>query len=113
MTKPLPSKKLLLEKYSYEKKTGIVVNKKTGIGPQKDRYGYLYIGFYHKGISRMLKIHRLVYFFETNKQPEYIDHKNGDREDNRFENLRSATVIQNGRNRKPNKKKEGTSKYKL
>ena len=37
------------------------------------------------------KIHRLVYAYHTGEWPRLIDHKNGDRSDNRIENLRSAT----------------------
>lgn len=39
--------------------------------------------------------HRLIYFMATGKQPEYLDHINGDKSDNRIENLREATNSQN------------------
>src|SRR6266436_553333 len=43
---------------------------------------------------------RLAWFFMTSEDPlDFIDHKNGLRDDNRFENLRVATNSQNQANR--------------
>lgn len=39
--------------------------------------------------------HRLIYFIATGTQPEYLDHKNGDKSDNRISNLRVATNSEN------------------
>ena len=45
--------------------------------------------------------HRLVWLWVTGNFPENeIDHRNGDRADNRFENLRSANHAQNSQNLK-------------
>lgn len=45
--------------------------------------------------------HRLAWFLETGTWvPDVIDHVNGIKDDNRFENLRLATSSQNGMNRK-------------
>lgn len=35
--------------------------------------------------------HRLIYFMATGDEPDYIDHINGEKSDNRIENLRAAT----------------------
>lgn len=44
------------------------------------------------------KAHRLIYKLHTGLEPEEIDHVNRIRHDNRFENLRSVTRLQNARN---------------
>jgi hypothetical protein len=52
-----------------------------------------------KVLSKTYLVHRLAWFYMTSNWPkELIDHKNGNRTDNRFENLREATRQQNGRN---------------
>lgn len=62
-----------------------------------DAYGYIVIGFMQKDY----KAHRLAYLFVTGEMPDgFIDHKNGDKKDNRFENLRVATQFENMQNAK-------------
>jgi hypothetical protein len=48
--------------------------------------------------------HRLVFFMHNGWCPKYIDHINGDKTDNRIENLRTATSEQNGQNAPVNKR---------
>jgi hypothetical protein len=43
--------------------------------------------------------HRLTYYLHTGEQPDYLDHVNGERDDNRIENLRPCTNAQNQWNR--------------
>ena len=55
--------------------------------------------------------HRLAFFYMTGRMPtEHIDHINGQKDDNRWQNLREATRSQNGANRGANKR--NTSGYK-
>lgn len=51
-----------------------------------------------KGIP--YKVHRLIWKWHYGSEPDMIDHINGDRADNRIENLRAADARLNGWNRK-------------
>lgn len=53
-------------------------------------------------------LHRLIFLMHNNYIPKYIDHIDGDKSNNRIENLREATSNQNNYNGKPISK---TSKY--
>lgn len=52
------------------------------------------------GAHRGLKLHSLVMFLSGAGTWETVDHRNGDTLDNRRSNLRIATKVQNGRNRR-------------
>ena len=49
-------------------------------------------------MNRDWQVHRLVYLIEKGVLPEYIDHINGNRIDNRFLNLRLVNKRQNAQN---------------
>ena len=66
--------------------------------------GYVYI----KIFGRLHAAHRLAFLIKTGRwPPEEIDHRNGVRTDNRFENLRCATKAENAQNLGPKKNKSG------
>lgn len=54
-------------------------------------------------LGSVLKIqvqaHRLIWLYMTGEWPEYIDHINGIRDDNRWENLREVSSLGNNRNK--------------
>jgi hypothetical protein len=56
--------------------------------------------------------HRLIYMMFHGFMPKIIDHINGNKYDNRIENLRAATASQNNYNTKPKNKLKNVSLYK-
>ena len=69
---------------------------------------------YHMGavFKRAFKAHRIIFKMAHGRDPkEFLDHINGDRRDNRVENLREATATQNARNQSLSKNKTA-SRYK-
>jgi hypothetical protein len=66
------------------------------IAGSKGLEGYVKV----KWNRRMYQAHRLIFAFHHSWLPEEVDHINGDRSDNRIENLRAATKSLNQRNAK-------------
>ena len=71
-------------------------------GCKEKRIGYITIGV----DGRIYKAHRLAWLYMTGNWPiKFIDHINGNKSDNRFENLREVCEDGNAQNiRKPNKR---------
>ena len=68
-----------------------------GLAGSKNKDGYIIIGFNKK----YYKAHRLAWFFVYGETPKnQIDHINGQRDDNRIENLRDVAPIHNSWNKK-------------
>lgn len=58
-------------------------------------------GYYQAHVrGKRWQMHRLVFLYHHGYLPEIIDHINGDKEDNRIENLRPVTKAQNSWNMK-------------
>ncbi len=103
-----------LVKELFEYKDGGLYRKKSAPNSSKgSRFGSVdYSKGYRRGRVNYKHIteHRLIYLYFYGELPETIDHINGDRLDNRIENLRKATASQNQHNRK--NQKNSTSGHK-
>lgn len=76
--------------------SGTLLRRSTGKRGYKRPDGYVYTRIGGKSYGE----HRLVFLLFNGFIPEQVDHINGDRQDNRPENLRSASHSQNCMNRK-------------
>jgi len=89
----------LLSRMSYDPQTGFFVALvSSGRRKAGDRLGYVRADGYRMIMfgGRWRYAHRLAWFYVTGEWPMHeIDHVNGDRDDNRFANLRQATRSQN------------------
>lgn len=90
----------LLEKlksqFAYEPETGTVTNINTGNSSwSKNENGYPHIRIGKvidgKKLYILLRVHQIAHILMTNNIPEVIYHINGDRTDNKWENLKSCT----------------------
>lgn len=95
------------DKINYDKTTGEFTWKinrgkvKKGNKIQTKRNGYLAVGINYKTYA----LHRIAWLYEYGYFPKEIDHINGNKSDNRIENLRECTRVQNCQNRVDTKNK--------
>lgn len=128
---PLPSQSILRELLEYDPRTGILLWKprasewfkhagRGGVEANSKRWSAQFAGKpalnsvttsgYLKGrlIDKTVLAHRVAFKWFYGVEPDQIDHINGSRSDNRIDNLRSVTVLENQRNRCiPNRNKSG------
>lgn len=66
--------------------------------PHSDKDGYLLVNLYKNKIQKSFKVHRLVaeYFINTEKK-ETVNHKDGNKKNNKAENLEWATRSENNK----------------
>lgn len=92
------------QKLEYDPETGFIYFKAVGRGFKRRagyirQDGYIDIDITFDGSKNCLKAHRIAWFLATGEWPLHvIDHMNGDRQDNRIENLRDVTPKMNIQN---------------
>jgi hypothetical protein len=104
---------LLNHLFEYDKETGNLIWKRQQSNRivAGDIAGSLCRGYVYVGINgKKHRAHRIIFLMHKGYLPKTIDHINGDRADNRIENLRAVTANQNQHNRKINS--NNTSGYK-
>lgn len=91
----LPSRDLLLELFDF--RDGVLVRKSNEfvIGSQSEGRDYLTA----RVRAEKYYVHRIIWKMCTGQEPLVLDHINGNRRDNRFENLRPSDYKRNGRNK--------------
>lgn len=107
--KKLPNKKTLNKYFDYDENTGLVTRKlsfpnakKGTIAGTAQNHGYVVVSI--KKNTYML--HRVIWVMKKGAIPRgmVIDHINGDKQDNRWDNLRLVSEIENNRNQKRSRK---------
>ena len=112
--KQLPSQETLRGLFSYDEGTGVLTwrdapgflrgSMRAG-GRLKSGYRRIRADLDGSG-RQCYKEHRVIYKWMTGEEPPMIDHINGIRDDNRWENLRAADATLNRRNTKSRPKKD-------
>lgn len=100
---------ILKEIIEYNPETGFMRNKRSNkpTGNSSDSSGYKMIGI----LGKVYRVHRIAWMLvHGDDMPDYIDHINGDKTDDRISNLRPATNSQNMCN--TGKRADNTSGYK-
>lgn len=71
-------------------------NKKSGSNAERFLHGSDYTCITVDGVRYLT--HRVVWYFFNGNEPEYLDHINRNKKDNRIENLRESSAINNRSN---------------
>ncbi len=89
--------KAAVKKFDIDPLHGLVKYKDGKIAGSLSGAGYLRV----KAGSVDIYVHRLIWFYVHGYLPEYIDHIDGNKRNNRIENLRSVTHAENHQNKGP------------
>lgn len=109
---PIPDQDWLKANYEYHPDGGFTrltsrgrQKAGTAVFGKKEKTGYMRMPINYD----MFVIHRVIWKWHNGDEPEFIDHINGNRSDNRIENLRACTKSENRHNANINK--NNTSGY--
>ncbi len=93
----LPSQKILKEIFTYNEQDGSLTKISSGYSSWRiGSKGYMQINLFGKTVL----VHRIAWKIYYGEDPEYIDHINKCKTDNRISNLRSVSHSTNMRNKK-------------
>jgi len=67
------------------------------LSPEKTRAGYLRVSLCKQGIIKRFQVHRVIAesFIDNPENKKYVNHKNGNKADNRLSNLEWCTASEN------------------
>ena len=87
----------LVKNYTYDRERGVVVNRKLNrvVKGSNDGNGYVITRLWLRGQNPAIKLHHIVWALTYGRLPTQIDHINGDKTDNRIENLREVDYSEN------------------
>ena len=93
--------KYVRERYTYDAATGVIRHKGSdrAMKGRLRKNGYLYTCVGPKADRSDLALHQIVWILYYGKWPTLIDHINGDKTDNRLENLREVSYSENNKNK--------------
>ena len=106
--KPLPSAELLRQRFDYDPESGVLTHRLCvdRMGRTNKQFAGHPVGYLNSNgylmtdvQGKKCRVHRIIWKMVTGEDPEFdVDHENHDRTDNRWDNLRSVTRMENRQN---------------